>query len=378
MSSGELSTGSGRELPPLVAMDVAARLGRIRAVMSDAHLDALLVTKASNIRWLTGFTGSNGQLLVTADALIAITDGRYRTQIANQLDEAGVEATVEITSTGAGPVLDASIAAGANVGLEADDVTWKYRDQVAEWLPGRTLTPTDKLIEECRKDKDPGEISRLRRAAAMADIALAEVSGQLADALSEKEIARRLDAVMVELGADEPSYDTIVASGPNAALPHAHPTDRVIEGNDLVIIDVGARLDGYGSDMTRTFVAGGQPSGEQQRLYDVVIEAQAAGVAAVAAGVEEIEIDRVCRRVLDDHGLLDAFIHGTGHGIGLEIHEDPILSPRSTGILRAGFVVTVEPGVYLTEQGGVRIEDSVIVTDGGCEPITHSPKNVVP
>ena len=381
MNGGDMNRGAARrppELPALVPMDVVARLERVRAAMSADSLDALLVTKPANIRWLTGFTGSNGQLLVTADSLTAITDGRYRTQIANQLDESGVDASVEITSTGAGAVLEATVANGARVGLEADDVTWKYRDQVAEWLPGRELCATDKLIEERRKDKDPGEISRLMRAAAMADVALAEVSIQLADGLSEREIARRLDTVMVELGADEPSYDTIVASGPNAALPHARPTERIIEPTDFVIIDVGARLDGYGSDMTRTFVAGGEPTTEQQHLYDVVIEAQAAGVAAVAAGVDELHIDHTCRQVLDEHGLLDAFIHGTGHGIGLEIHEDPILSPRSTGILRAGFVVTVEPGVYLTDQGGVRIEDSVVVTDGGCEPITHSPKNVVP
>lgn len=373
-----MSSPNDRGLPALAPMDVPSRLDAVRAAMAGPGLDFLLVTKPTNVRWLTGFTGSNGQLLVSPDGLTAITDGRYRTQIADQLDASQVEATVEITTTGVGDVLGEAVGSDAPVGLEAHHVTWAYRDQVASWLPGRELVAVDSMIEELRKIKDPGERSRLERAAAMADAALAEVAPDLGRGLTERRVAQRLDAHMLDLGADEPSYDTIVASGPNAALPHAHPTERVIEPDDLVIIDVGARLDGYGSDMTRTFVAGGTPDGEQQRWYDAVIEAQAAGVAAVRAGVEEKSIDDACRAVLDRHGLLDAFIHGTGHGIGLEIHEDPILSPRSTGILRSGYVVTVEPGVYLTERGGVRIEDSVVVTDGGCEPITHSLKHMDP
>ena len=365
-------------LPPLVEMDVAGRLDRARRALAATEADALLVTKQANVRWLSGFSGSNGRLLITADGLIAITDGRYRQQIAQELNEAGVEATVEITITGVDAILSRAVGRGSHLGLESQHITWKARDQVASWLPERDIVPVDGLIEELRKDKDDGERSRLQRAAAMADVALAEVLPMLGQRPSERAVARALDNRMVDLGADEPSYDTIVASGPNSALPHVRPSERVIEADDLVIIDVGARLDGYGSDMTRTFVAGGSMSDEQRRLYDAVIEAQAAGVAAVRAGVEIRAVDAVCREVLDRHGLLDAFIHGTGHGIGLEIHEDPILSARTDGILRAGFVVTVEPGVYLPGFGGVRIEDSVVVNDTGCEAITLSPKVVVP
>lgn len=365
-------------LPSLLPMDVGPRVDRLRGELVEAGWDAMLVTKAANIRWLSGFTGSNGRLLVTSDGLIAITDGRYRVEIAAQLAEAGVDATIEVTTDGVGKVLAAAVARGANVALEANDITWSGHDQVADWLPGRELIAADRVIEELRKVKDDGERSRLSRAAAMADIALAEVQPRLGEGLTERVVARTLDNIMIELGADEPSYETIVAAGPNSALPHARPTDRVIEPTDLVVIDVGARLDGYGSDMTRTFVAGGEPSESQLRLYDAVIEAQAAGVAAVRAGVDERQIDTACREVLAAHGLVDGFIHGTGHGIGLEIHEDPILSPRSEGILRSGFVVTVEPGVYFPEQGGVRIEDAVVVGENGCEPITHSPKTAVP
>lgn len=366
------------ELPPLEPMDVASRLGRLRGALVGAGADSMVVTNPSNIRWLTGFTGSNGQLIVTDDSLIAITDGRYRQQIAGQLEAAGVEARVEITTTEVGSVLDRELATGRRVALEADHVTWSGHRRITQWLPDRELIATDGVVEELRKDKDPGEISRLARAAAMADIALAEVRTVLGSGLTEQDIARRLDSIMVDLGADEPSYDTIVASGANSALPHARPTRKRIEATDLVVIDVGARLDGYGSDMTRTFVAGGAPSAEQQRMYDAVIESQAAGVEAVRDGAEIRAVDAVCREVLADHDLAEAFIHGTGHGIGLEIHEDPILSARTDGILRAGFVVTVEPGVYLPALGGVRIEDSVLVGETGCDPITHSPKSVVP
>lgn len=366
------------ELPPLQPMDVPGRLTRLREALAERGADAMVVTNPSNIRWLTGFTGSNGRLVVTGDALVAITDGRYRQQIEYELESARIEAKVEITSSHPGTILDRELATGQRVALEADHVTWKRYRLFETWLPGRELLATDGVIQELRKEKDPGELSRLVRAAALADLALSEVRPMFGERPTEQEVARRLDSIMVSAGADEPSYDTIVASGPNGALPHARPSTRTIEPEDLVIIDVGARLDGYGSDMTRTFVAGGEPSPEQRRLYDAVIESQAAGVAAVRAGAEIRAIDAVCRNVLAGHGLADAFIHSTGHGIGLEIHEDPILSARTDGILRAGFVVTVEPGVYLPALGGVRIEDSVIVNDTGCEPITHSPKSVVP
>jgi Xaa-Pro aminopeptidase len=359
-------------------MDVDARVDRVRATLADLEADAMLVTKPANIRWLTGFTGSNGQLLITDTELVAITDGRYEQQITDQLAAAGVMATIEITTTETKAILERELPAGATVGLEATHVTWAYRDKIDGWLPGRELVPLEAPIEELRKIKDGGERSRLVRAAAMADAALAAVEPELGDRPTERDVAMRLDALMMELGADEPSYDTIVASGPNAALPHAHPTDRVIAAGDTLIIDVGARLDGYGSDMTRTFVIGDAVTDEQQRWYDAVSEAQVAGVAAVAAGVDERSIDGACREVLDGYGLVDAFIHGTGHGIGLEIHEDPILSPRSTGILHVGYVVTVEPGVYIPDRGGVRIEDAVVVTDDGCDPITHSPKRMTP
>lgn len=366
------------QLPDLLPMTMAPRIEAVRRSMADAALDALWVTNPSNVRWLSGFTGSNGRLLVTADEMVAVTDGRYRTQIARQLDEVGVAARVEVTTTEVGEVLCATLDSSARLGIEADHLTVSAHAQLRRWLEASEVVATSGLVEHHRQVKDAGERSRLERAAAIADIALASVAPSLGTGVTERQVARALDRAMVDLGADEPSYETIVAAGPNSPLPHARPTDRRIEDDDLVIIDVGARLEGYGSDMTRTFVAGGRPTPDQQRLYDAVIESQAAGVATVAAGVEQRAVDRACREVLEHHELAEAFIHGTGHGIGLVIHEDPFLSARSDGILRHGSVVTVEPGVYLTGIGGVRIEDAVVVRDGGCDVITHSPKSIIP
>ena len=223
--------------------------------------------------------------------------------------------------------------------------------------------------------KDAGEVDRLRRAAAIADHALASVMSDLPPAVTERDIARRLEAVMVGNGADEPSFPTIVAAGPNSARPHAVPSERPLSNGDLLVVDMGARVDGYGSDMTRSFVVGSFTA-ETEEIYQRVAEAQEAGVAAVRDGVAARTVDQVCRELLTDAGMGDEFIHGTGHGIGLEIHEEPFLSAQNDDdLLVAGQVVTVEPGVYRSGVGGVRIEDSVIVTADGCQPITLSPKD---
>ncbi len=363
----------------LPAMDRRDRLARVRSAMQVAGCDGLIVTKQLNVRWLSGFTGSNATAVISPDSFAIVTDGRYQSQIAEQLAAAEVEADVAITREPKEPVL-AALGRSKTIGLESDHVTWSTQRQFEQWLAergsGQELIPTSELVEIERRFKDEGEMARLRLAAAIADRALDRVRPDLVSGATELDIARRLDGAMMDLGADETSFATIVASGPNSAKPHATPSDRVIEPGDMVVIDFGAKVDGYGSDMTRSFLIG-RPTARQQEIFDAVIAAQAAGVAAVKDGVEEREIDRVCRDTLAERGLGEAFIHGTGHGIGLEIHENPILSTRATGILRSGYVVTVEPGAYLPELGGIRIEDSVVVTDAGCEPITLSSKSPI-
>lgn len=354
-------------------MDRQARLQSVRTALADSGCDALVVSKAENVRWLTGFTGSNGTVALSNDAFSLITDGRYTVQAAQELSAADVEAEIIIERDALGPIRDI-VDSSARLGLESHDISWANQLRFAETFSDHELVPTVGLIEELRKIKDLGEIERLRLAADITDRALANIRSELAQGRSERAIAQLLEQTMRSFGADEASFPTIVASGPNSALPHASPTERTLANGDLVIIDVGARVDGYGSDMTRTFMIG-SPSAEQQDLFDAVSRAQSAGVALVRSGVAASELDAICRQSLAGDHLEEAFLHGTGHGIGLEIHENPILSARTKETIRSGYVITIEPGAYVAGLGGVRIEDSVVVTDAGCDPITNSPKD---
>jgi Xaa-Pro aminopeptidase len=366
------------ELPP---MDVAGRIGRLRASFTGAGIDALLVTRLTNVRYLTGFTGSAGLLLVLADGAVFVTDGRYAEQSVEQLGAAGVDARVEIGTTGAlqrdalaGAVTAAEV---AHLGLEADGVTWAQQRQYAtEWFPGTEFVPTSELVEDLRIVKEPGEVARIRAACAIADEALAELLPTLVDRPTERDFALALEFAMRRRGASAVSFDPIVASGPNGAKPHARPSDRCIEPGELVVIDFGCIVDGYCSDMTRT-VSVGDPGPDARRVWDTVLESQAAGRAAVAVGVACAEVDRASRDVIVSAGWGDAFVHGTGHGVGLDIHEAPRVASTAGGTLAPGHVVTVEPGVYLPGVGGVRIEDTLVVTPSGSVALTEFPKELI-
>ena len=257
-------------------------------------------------------------------------------------------------------------------------MTWgQQRRFASDWFPEADLVPTSALVEDLRKVKDEGEVDRMARAAAIADAALAEVRRLLLDRPTEREVALALDFQMRRAGAEGSAFETIVASGPNGAKPHARPGDRRIEPGEPVVIDFGAIVDGYCSDMTRTLSVGELRSETAQRMAEVVAASQAAGVAAVSAGVGAKEVDEACRAVIRQAGWADAFLHGTGHGVGLEIHEAPRVASTSEDRLVLGQVVTVEPGVYLPEHGGVRIEDTVVVTADGCRRLTNATKEVV-
>jgi Xaa-Pro aminopeptidase len=358
-------------LPP---MDVASRSVRLRERLGDAGCDALLVTKLVNIRYLTGFTGSAALLLVTPEGLLFVSDGRYGEQAAEQLGAAGVEARIEITSDEQKEVVSSAATGIARLGLEADSVTWAaQRTYATDWLPGAELVPTEGVVAGLRQVKDAGEIARIEAAAAFTDAALARVLPLMAEHPTEAEFGLALDSEIRRLGADGTGYETIVAGGPNGAKPHHRPGPRRIEDGDLVVIDVGGLVDGYTSDMTRTYMVG-QASETQQRMIDVVTASQAAGVAAVRAGADCKAVDQVCRDHIAEAGWADAFLHGTGHALGLEIHEQPRFSKAADATVTAGCVMTVEPGVYLPEHGGVRVEDTVLVTEDGCRPLTHTPK----
>ena len=362
-------------------MDVAGRVPRLRAAI-DARpddldgVDALVVTKLVNVRYLTGFTGSAGLVLVLPDELVLVTDGRYGQQAAEQLEAAGVAARIVVAGVEQREVVGEAVrAAGVrHLALEADAVTWAQQRAYAEsWFAGIELVATTGLVDDLRLIKDVGEVSRIEAAAAVADEALARVRPRLLDGLTEQEFGIELDFEIRRLGAWGNSFETIVGSGPNGAKPHHRPSRRRIAEGDLVVLDFGAVVDGYCSDMTRTVMVG-DPSPTQARMLEVVTEAQAAGVAAVAPGVATATIDAACRRVIADAGWADAFLHATGHGVGLEIHEAPRVAATAAATLAPGVVVTVEPGVYLPDHGGVRVEDTLVVTADGSRPLTLAPK----
>ena len=358
-------------------MDVSGRWDQLRVKLGEEA--SLLVTSMTNIRYLTGFTGSAGMLFVLPGEAVLLTDGRYESQSEEQIAESGAPVGLSIAPAAGQREKAAAIVAGAGLsalGLEAAHVSWALQRRFdSEWFPDIELRPTVGVVEQLRAVKEASELLRLGEAARVADEALERIRPRLADGLTEEEFGRALDFEMRELGASGPSFDTIVASGPNAAKPHYRAGSRRIGRDEAVVIDFGALVDGYCSDMTRTVWVDGLADPELRRAYQVVLAAQAAGVAAVRAGVTCLEVDAACREVIASAGWADRFVHGTGHGVGLDIHEAPSLSAASTDTLAAGHVVTVEPGVYLPGLGGVRIEDTVVVTDEGCRPLTHTAKD---
>ncbi|MGH9288285.1 MAG: M24 family metallopeptidase [Acidimicrobiales bacterium] len=363
-------------LPP---MDVADRSARLRSRLTEVPCDALLVTNLTNVRYLTGFSGSAALLLVPANEAaepVFVTDGRYRDQATSQLAEAGVEArtVIGLEEDARRQALTDAVSGVARLGLESENVTWAQTRRFDDnWFADAELVPTVGLVESLRLVKDAGEVARIQAGCAMADAALAAVRHRLGEGATEAEVALELEWQMRRLGADGPSFETIVASGPNAAMPHHQAGARRIVEGDLVVLDFGALVDGYHSDMTRTVMVG-EPNDTQARMYEVVQEAQAAGVAAVKSGVEAKAVDDACRSIIRDAGWGEAFLHATGHGVGLDIHEPPRVARTTDAILADGHVVTVEPGVYLAEHGGVRIEDTVVVTSEGCRTLTQAPK----
>lgn len=353
------------DLARLAPMDVAGRLGRLQSVLADHHIDSLVVTNLVNIAYLTGFTGSAGTLVVSSDTALLITDGRYTTQSHEQVEASGADLDIVISAQPLDEVASRDLGA---IGCEADSIALAAAMRLTQAV-GRDLTPTSGVVEMLRSLKDAGEIARIQAAATIATTALHTLEPMLSNSPSEIQFAQALDAKMRELGASSPSFETIVASGPHSALPHARPTQRLIGRGEPVVIDFGARVDGYCSDMTRTRCVG-TPDDEMRNIFDAVAHAQRDGVAAIRDGVAAAAIDAACRTVLTDAGLSEYFTHGTGHGVGLDIHEHPRIAASSSDVVETGQVVTVEPGVYVPGRGGVRIEDAVVVTEVGCDIVT--------
>jgi Xaa-Pro aminopeptidase len=353
-------------------MNFQSRIERLRTQVKKTRCDALLISHSTNIRHACGFTGTAGLLLLTPTQAHFCTDFRYQEQAAQQL---GPSFKIHIAKKGlfreAARVAKAQ--ALSRIGIEAEHVTVAAFEEMQKLFAPSVMAPTKAIPEGVRLQKDAGEMEIMRRAIALIDEVFAHACGMLKPGLSEREVAEELHAQMRARGASGPSFDTIVASGIRGALPHGVASDKKIEHGDMVTIDMGAKLDDYCSDFTRT-VCIGKPTAEQQKVYETVWDAQVRAGEAMRAGIGCKEADGVARKIITDAGYGKYFGHGLGHGVGLDIHEAPRISPLGKGKLADGSVVSCEPGIYIPNWGGVRIEDLLLVGEGGSEVLSKGDK----
>ena len=353
-------------------MDHAGRIVRLQAKLPDLRVDALLVTNLTNVRYLTGFSGTNGQVLLAPSDAVFLTDPRYEARAADMVGGADVVVYPARLTDVLGDRLSGMSA--SRLGIEAATMTISERDDLSGRLEGVELVATTGVVENLRRTKDADEIETLREAIRIGDEAFSWVLDRLVPGATERDIALELEIHMRKAGADDLSFPPIVGSGPLSAHIHHSPSERTFEKGDLVLLDFGCRRDGYCSDLTRTVVLG-SATDEQAALYDLVLQAHLAGVAAVGPGKRGADVDDAAREMVVEAGHGERFGHGLGHGVGLDIHEAPRLHRISEDTLTSGDVVTVEPGVYLPGIGGVRIEDCVHVTGDGAEVLGSAPKD---
>lgn len=350
------------------------KLAAIRRALKEKKLDAMLFSNLLNIRYLAGYSGSSGLLLVTARTVDFLTDFRYKSQAFREVKNA--RTTIISKSLLEDLAKLEAFRRAKKIGIEEQDLHYSQYLHLQKLAPGKKLLPAGGAAEALRQVKTSGEIAHIARAARIADQAFDRILKFIRPGITEKGIATQMDYTMKQLGASQPSFDTIVGSGPNGALPHAQPGDRRVKKGDFIVLDFGAVWKGYHSDMTRTVLLG-PPTEKHRRIYDLVLRAQLAGLKAVRAGIKGLEADQAARRIIEQGGHGQHFGHGLGHGVGLAVHEGPNLGMRSENLLPAGSVVTVEPGVYLPGWGGVRIEDLVAVAKGGCRILSRSSKKLI-
>ena len=341
------------------------------------------MSSSANVRYLSGFAGSNGLMLLTPDEMHFFTDPRYAIDASKTVAATGGAKTPAIhVHVVKGPLSGGAVAVIQRkrlkkIAFESTAIQYDEYVHLQEQLPlGASLVAAGKLIEERRMIKSPAEIAIIKESVRVNSEAYGRVLKRIRPGVRELDIAAEIEFQMKMLGAEKPSFDTIVAAGRRSALPHAHPGDYRLGANELLLIDMGASLHGYSSDMTRVSHLGRVP-GRVQEMYRAVLEAQLAGIDAVRPGTTAGRVDAVTRNVLKKHKLDKAFVHSTGHGLGLEIHEMPRLGKKDPTTLQAGMTVTIEPGVYVEGVGGIRIEDTVLVTATGCEILTPTSKEFV-
>jgi Xaa-Pro aminopeptidase len=350
---------------------MSTRADRLAAAVGEQGLDALVITNMPNLRWATGFTGTNGAAVIGPDIRVFFTDFRYVEQAEKQVPD------FDRTRAGQSLLNDLAARLTGRVGFEDQWLSVRAFERLKSAADsGVELVGASGIVEGLREVKEPYEVETMRAAAGIADHAYEELAERGIGGRTEKEIAAALEVRMRELGAEDRSFPAIVASGAHGALPHAVPRDVAVERDTFMIVDMGCVVDGYCSDCTRTF-ATGSVSDEAMQVYELVASAQLAGLEAVRAGADCRAVDSTARDIIAAAGHAEHFGHGLGHGVGLEIHEGPRLAQTADGTLRTGNTVSVEPGVYLPGEIGVRIEDLVAVTDSGCDILTRFPKSLV-
>jgi Xaa-Pro aminopeptidase len=349
------------------------RIEKLRKELESRQVDAMLITNPYNRRYMTGFTGTSGAAVVSKNDAVFITDFRYTEQAKKQVKDFRIIQQESSILKEVAKIADEWKI--KTLGFEKDTMTYGEYESYQKVL-NVELVPLSGVIEKIRLIKTDEEIKIIKVACEIADAAFSHILNFIKPGVTELEVSNELEFFMRKQGASSSSFDTIVASGLRSALPHGVATDKVIEKGDFVTLDFGAIYNGYVSDMTRT-IAVGQPSAKLVEMYNVVLEAQLLAIEKIKPGMKGIEADKIARDYLAERGYVEAFGHSTGHGIGLEVHEGPNLSYRSEQVLEPNMVVTVEPGVYLPEIGGVRIEDDIVITGTGNERLTHSPKELI-
>lgn len=350
------------------------RINKLREKMKEKDIEAFLVTKKENVRYLSQFTGTAGKLLITETDSVFITDFRYLDQAAEQTDGCVIEEISSNFIEGFAELIKRKKI--NNLSFESQDLNFKTYQKLKNKLEVESLNPVESVVEDLRMIKDLNEVDKIKKAVEIADRAFDFLLEFIEVGKSEKEIALELEFFMKKNGGEANAFDFIVASGKRGALPHGVASKKIIEKGDLITIDFGTVFQGYHSDITRT-VAVGEPDSELKEIYQLVLRAQQKVISKISSGMDCIEADKIARDLIKEAGYGDNFGHGLGHGIGLEIHENPRLSYTSDGILKAGMVVTDEPGIYISGLGGVRIEDDLLITEEGCEVLNSAPKELI-
>jgi Xaa-Pro aminopeptidase len=350
------------------------RLEKLRGQLVDEQLDAIMITDPANRRYLSGFTGSAGTLFISADRALLATDFRYYEQVERQApDFQLVKLTGRLLDVLPDVVTDLDI---RRLGFEGDNLTVSLYNDILESLnEGIEIVATSNVVEELRMQKDEDELPSLQRAVDITDAAYAHITAFIQPGMTERQIAWEIERFMRDTGAESTSFPIIVAAGPNGAMPHATPSDRPIEPSDPIVIDMGALVDGYHADLTRTFALDA-PGDHYLEVYEIVLQAQKAALQNIQAGMTGKEADAIARTIIEQAGYGEKFGHGLGHGVGLVIHERPWLShlERGDNVLRPGMVFSIEPGIYLPGEFGVRIEDLALLREDGLQTLSRAAK----